>query len=74
MSKKKASKINIISIRQLSQKTGVEYFKIYNNLHKNYVTDTLDQNEKTTIVNTLIEEITPLLKTMGFVIKVERLK
>jgi len=74
MSKKKASKINIISIRQLSQKTGVEYFKIYNNLHKNYVTDTLDPNEKTTIVNTLIEEITPLLKTMGFVIKVERLK
>lgn len=63
---------NIISIRQLSIKSGVAYQRLYENI--NGVYDTLDVNEKTSLANTLAEETHDLYKFLGFRQEIHRVK
>lgn len=67
MAKEKAVDNTAISIRRLSQRTKIPYMKIWNNLHGNYNSLTVD--EKTQLMNAVHAEITPFLKKIGFAIK-----
>lgn len=69
---KNPKKSSVISIRALAEKSGVDYYKLYNNINLAY--HSLDPNEKTQIVNAFYDEVTPLLKQLGFFITLKRLK
>lgn len=61
-----------VSIRRLSEKTGIPYMKIRDNLIGKY--NSLKTEEKTTLVNAFHDEVTPFLKKLGYFIQVKKLK
>jgi hypothetical protein len=73
MAKKETEiKGSAISLKRLSEKTKINYMKIWNNLHGNY--NSMTDQEKTQIVNAFHDEVTPLLKKLGFFVVIKRIK
>jgi hypothetical protein len=66
MAKKSKAASTALSLRRLSEKTKIPYMKIWNNLNENY--NSLNDDEKTIIANAIHDEVTPLLKKIGFFI------
>jgi hypothetical protein len=62
--KARTAQYKIISLRKLSLESGVDYAKLYNNLSTRY--GGMSQNEKTSLCNTLCEELNPFFDFLGF--------
>lgn len=71
MAKKKNSG-SVVSLKALCEKAGIKHHKVYNFLVGKY--RTLDYTEKTQLVNTFHDEVSPLLKELGFFIQLKRIK
>jgi hypothetical protein len=74
MAKKQNTKKSpsVISLRALCEKASIPHHKVYANLNGTY--DSMEHVEKTKLANTLYNEITPFLKTLGFYIQINRIK
>ena len=70
--KKNTDKYKIINFKRVSDKSGIPYQKIYDNLVlKRY--KTLDLNDKTLMCNAIVEEISPILNELGFKVTISRI-
>lgn len=63
---------SMISIRQLAEKSGLKYQRLYEIINGKY--GALDANEKTLLANTLAGETQELYKFLGFEQKIKRIK
>jgi hypothetical protein len=63
---------SMISIRQLAEKSGMKYQRLYEIINGKY--GELDINEKTLLANTLAENTEGLYKFLGFQQKITRVK
>jgi hypothetical protein len=72
MAKSKQKDPSAISLKRLSEKTGIPYMKIWNNLNGNY--NSLSNEEKTSLVNSFHAEVTPFLKKLGYFVVIRRNK
>lgn len=74
MAKKKTNvkKASVISLRALSNKAGMEYMKVFNNIKGVY--NSLDHSDKMKLVNTFHDESVDTLKALGFYMKIHRIK
>lgn len=70
-SSKRTEKYKAISLRKLSEASGVDYAKLYNSLTGRY--KSLSVHEKTALCNAAYEELSDFFKFLGFEIKVTRL-
>lgn len=70
--KTKTKEFEIISIRKLTEKAHVEYFKTYHNIRGNY--NSLTEQEKTQLSNELFDEVSKAFKWLGFRIEIKRVK
>lgn len=70
-SEKKTAEYKIISIRKLSEVSGVPYGKLWGNLSGRV--SSLDANEKTVLCNTVYAEMEDLFDFLGFEMKLKRI-
>ena len=71
-SKTNKGEFSIISLKFLSELTGITYTRLYSNwVLKAY--DSLNDNEKTTIANAIFAEVKKAFKVLGFKITIERI-
>lgn len=71
-SKTNKGEFAIISLKFLSEITGISYPRLYSNwVLKAY--DSLNDNEKTTIANAIFTEVKKVFKSLGFKITMERI-
>jgi len=63
---------NIIKLKKLAEASGVDYFKIRNNLLGKY--NSFDVNDRTEIANALLKETNRLFNRLGFDLKMDRLE
>lgn len=77
MAKKTKEKISsIISLRALCAQAGIIHHRVYHELkgtHKSAYKP-LEHIDKSKLANTLYDEITPMLKHLGFAITIHRIK
>jgi hypothetical protein len=64
---------SIINLSVVAKKSGVEYFKLYNNAHGLYQSNTLDANEGRAIINALSANLSPFLKGIGYKVTFEKI-
>ena len=62
---------DIIKIKKLSEVSGVDYFKIRNNVMGKY--RSMDLNEKTDVANVAFELCNKFFNKLGFRLKMERI-
>jgi len=79
MTKKKpfAFKTDLIRIKNLCDKAGIGYFKLYFRrigAGKNKRESPLSLQDRTALLNAFVEDVTPLVNDLGFDIRVTRLK
>lgn len=68
----KQKKFKIVNMKFMAEKAGISYQKFYDNvILQRY--DTLDFNERTMLMNALVEELRDLSKELGFSIHVKRI-
>lgn len=76
MAKKKLPTLKqykIISLRKLSEQSGIGRMRVYDNLRGRYQTLTVD--DQTMLANTLYEEVNLLMNALGFELgKIRRVK
>jgi hypothetical protein len=77
MAKKSTKKFNkgpfgIVSLSQLSKKSGISYRRLYENINEVY--ESLTYDEKTILANTLMQETMDLYTSLGFHQKITRIK
>ncbi len=72
MSKDKTGEFKMISLRILSEKSGVDYSKIYHNLKGTYASFT-DQ-DRTLIFNAMHHEFEKAASALGFTAEGKRIK
>ncbi len=71
-SKTSKGEFSIVSLKFLSELTGMSYPRLYSNLvRKDY--DSLNDNDKTTIANAIFAEVKKAFKVLGFKITIERI-
>lgn len=61
---------DIIKIKMLSEESGVDYFKIRNNMMGKY--RSMDMNERTDVANAAFRLCNKFFNKLGFRIKMER--
>jgi hypothetical protein len=71
-SKTNKGEFSIISIKYLSELTGIKYQRLYENLVLKLY-DSLTINEKTVLANALIIELKKSFKTLGFKVTIDRI-
>lgn len=69
--KKYNGKYKLISLRRLSEKSGIDYQKIYNSLNNKY--NGLDANERAILCNVAYEETEEFFKELGFQVNLKRI-
>ena len=56
----------IISIKVLSERAGIDYQKVYNTLaRKEPLYNTMDENDKKKLANTLFNDVCKIFKELG---------
>lgn len=70
-SSKRTEKYKVISLKKLSEASGIDYAKLYNALSGRY--NSLSVNEKTALCNAAYEELDDFFKFLGFQMKLTRL-
>lgn len=71
--KKEENPYKIISVRKLSESSGINYSKIYANMINRYENNTLTDMEKTKLCNALYAELEALSTFLGVKIILKRL-
>lgn len=71
-SKTNKGEFSIISLKYLSELTGIKYQRLYENLVLKLY-DSLTVNEKTTLANAMTAELKKSFKTLGFRITIDRI-
>jgi hypothetical protein len=71
-SKTNKGEFSIISLKFLSELTGIAYQRLYSNLILK-VYDSFTDNDKTTLANAMFAEVKKAFKVLGFKITIERI-
>lgn len=64
MAKSKLASFELISVRVLAEKAGIDYSKLYNNLKGTYAS--LTDQQKTMLFNIIQDEVTKAVSVLGF--------
>ena len=62
----------IINLKELAEKSEIDYFKLRNNLNGKY--NSFDVNDRTEVANALLKEANLVFNQLGFDIKMDRLE
>lgn len=62
---------SLVNIKELSTKSGIDYFKVYKNLKCGY--RSLTSKEKTQLANIAHEDLNEFFNKLGFKVSIDRI-